>query len=260
MLLAIDVGNTHVVVGVFDGAKLVGRWRFASGVSRTEDEFWALIRSLSQDDGVNLRRVKRAAISSVVPNLTSVVEKMLQRYLDLEPLVITAALDFGMPILYEDPLAVGADRLCNAVAGYQQFGGPLVVIDFGTATTLDVVTEKGEYLGGIICTGLETSAYLLHRYAAKLPKVELAFPAELIGRSTENAIRSGLMWGAVEMVDGLVRRLKAELGGSTRTVATGGLARVIVPKLREVDSIEPNLTLHGIRLICDRVGWGTVGG
>lgn len=253
MFLAVDVGNTHVVVGAFRGEELVGRWRFASGVSRTEDEFWALIRTLSHESGIDLREVHQAAISSVVPNITPVVEKMLQRYLNVQPLIITAELDFGMPVLYEDPRAVGADRLCNAVAGYELAGGPLAVVDFGTATTLDVVSEKGEYLGGIICTGLETAAYLLHRYAAKLPKVELAFPRALIGRNTEDAIRSGLMWGAVEMVDGLVRRLRKELGAGLKTVATGGLARVIVPHLREVDRIEPDLTLLGIRLIHQRV-------
>ncbi|MDZ7373765.1 MAG: type III pantothenate kinase [candidate division KSB1 bacterium] len=253
MLLAIDVGNTHVVVGVFDGEKLLGRWRLASGVARTEDELWALLKTLSSGEGVDLQRVRGVAVSSVVPSLTPVVEKMARRYLDLSPLLISAELDLGMPVLYEDPRAVGADRICNAVAGYHLFGGPLVVVDFGTATTFDVVTRDGEYLGGIICTGLETSAYLLHRYAAKLPKVELAFPPELIGRNTENAIRSGLMWGAVEMVDGLVRRLRAELGEDTRTVATGGLARLLVPKLREVDRVEPDLTLIGIRLVYTRV-------
>jgi type III pantothenate kinase len=253
MLLAIDVGNTHVVVGAFEGQRLVSRWRLASGVSRTEDEFWALLKTLSAGEGVDLRRVRGVAVSSVVPSLTPVIERMAERYLKLRPLLISAELDLGMPVRYEDPKAVGADRLCNAVAGFHLFGGPLVVVDFGTATTFDVVTRQGEYLGGIICTGLETSAYLLHRYAAKLPKVELAFPPALIGQNTENAIRSGLMWGAVEMVDGLIRRLREELGADTKTVATGGLARILVPELKEVDHLEMDLTLMGIQLIYQRI-------
>ena len=252
MFLAIDVGNTHIVVGLFEEEKLLVHWRFASGVSRTEDEYWALLRSLSGDRDINLREVHAAAISSVVPDLTPIVEKLVTDYLDTQPLIVTSDLNLGLRILYDDPRSVGADRLCNAVAGFQRYGGPLVIVDFGTATTFDVVTENGDYLGGIIATGIETGAYLLHRHAAKLPKVRLAFPPGVVGRNTETAIQSGLMWGTVEMVDGLLRRLKRQFGEKLKTVATGGLAKVVVPHLSEVEEIAPHLTLHGLRIIHER--------
>ncbi len=249
MFLAIDVGNTHVVVGIFEKDELLVHWRFASGVSRTEDEYWALLTSLAEHRGVDLGRIGDAAISSVVPDLTPIIEKLVTDYLNTQPLIVTADLNLGIRILYDDPRSVGADRLCNAVAGFQRYGGPLVVVDFGTATTFDVVTENGDYLGGIIATGIETGAYLLHRHAAKLPKVRLAFPPGVVGRNTETAIQSGLMWGTVELVDGLLRRLKRQFGEKLKTVATGGLAKIVVPHLTEVEEIAPHLTLHGLRLI-----------
>jgi type III pantothenate kinase len=252
MILVADIGNTNVTFGLYRGSKLAASWRLSSNVARTEDEIWILIKMLCESEGFALKRLHGFALGSVVPNLTSMFLHVVEARLDVPVINVTADLDTGIKILYENPHAVGADRICNAVAGYARFGGPLIVVDFGTATTFDVVSASGEYLGGIIAPGLETAAANLHRAAAKLPKVELIFPPDLIGRTTETSIQSGLMYGGVEMIDGLNRRFRELLGAKLRIVATGGLASVLMPKLSTVERIAPHLTLEGLLLIYQR--------
>lgn len=253
MLLAVDIGNTQVLAGVFDGDKFLHSWRFSSNVSRTADECWALLHWLASANGLDLTRVQGSIISSVVPNLTVILENMIRQRLRHEPIVVSSRLDLGIKIHYDDPSTVGADRLCNAVGGYTRYGGPLIVVDFGTATTFDVVSEQGDYLGGIIAPGIETSLQTLHYRAARLMKVELRFPTRLIGRNTETSMQAGLMYGTVEMVEGLVRRISDELQTTPKVVLTGGLAPVIVPELPGTYRLDPHLTLHGMRLIYQRV-------
>ncbi len=253
MLLAIDIGNTHTAVGMFDKKKLEAHWRISSTYKRTEDETWILFKAICADYGFKLSRIKGVAISSVVPDMTFVFELMLRKYLKLEPVIVRHDLDLGLRVRYDIPAHVGADRLCNAVAGFHKFTGPLIVLDFGTATTFDVISREGEYLGGIIAPGVEMSAMIMHQKAARLPKVELRFPDKVIGGSTEASIQSGLMFGAVEMIDGLIKKINKELGEKTKTVATGGLARVLLDKLKTVHEHEPFLTLEGLRLVYQRV-------
>jgi type III pantothenate kinase len=252
MLLVADIGNTNITFGLFEKEKIQAQWRLASGAARTEDEIWILVKMLLESESFLLNQVEGFSLSSVVPNLTPVFERVVAKRLKVPMVNVTADLDTGIKVLYENPHQVGADRICNAVAGFAKYGGPLVVVDFGTGTTFDVVTANAEYLGGIIAPGPETTALVLHRVAAKLPKVELRFPPSLIGRNTETSIQSGLMYGGVEMIEGINRRLKQELGPKTKFVATGGLAQVFMPHLKSVDGVEPSLTLDGLRIIFER--------
>jgi type III pantothenate kinase len=253
MLLAIDIGNTHTVVGVFDGKHLVADWRIASLTNRTADENWLTVKSFCTDAGIDLSTMTGVGISSVVPDLTGMYETLARKYLTIEPITVTAALDLGMPVRYHDPSAVGADRLCNAVAGYHHYGGPLIVLDFGTATTFDVISEAGEYLGGGITLGLESIAMELHRRAAKLPRIELRFPDSTIGRDTITSMQAGVMFGTVDAVEGMVRRIRQELGAEARVIATGGLSTVIARYTSVIEKCEPALVLEGIRLIWERL-------
>jgi type III pantothenate kinase len=252
MLLVADVGNTNITFGLFEKENIKAQWRLSSGVARTDDETWILIKMLLESEGFHLKQLDGFALSSVVPNLTPVFERFAANRLKVPVVNVTADLDTGIQILYDNPHQVGADRICNAVAGFARYGGPLVVVDFGTATTFDVITRNAEYLGGIIAPGPETTAEILHRAAAKLPKIALNFPPQLIGRNTETSMQSGLMYGGVEIVDGLNRRLKAELGPETKIIATGGLAAIFMAYLKTVESVEPALTLNGLRIIFDR--------
>lgn len=253
MLLAIDIGNTQIAAGFFVEGKLVSHWRLSSRLERTEDETWILMQSICEAHGYNIQETTGVAISSVVPDMTPTYDKMARKYLSVEPVIVSHEIDTGLTILYDNPANVGADRLCNAVAGFKKFGGPLIIVDFGTATTFDVISGTGEYLGGIIAPGIETSSTVLHRRAARLPRVELRFPPKVIGSSTEASMQSGLMYGAVEMVDGIIKRINVELGRESATVATGGLARVILEKLKMVSNIDAFLTLEGLYLIYQRV-------
>lgn len=253
MLLAIDIGNTQVTLGLFEGKTLRANWRLSSSVARTEDESWILIRMLSESAGIEVRRISGVAISSVVPDLTPTYEALSQEHLNCPSVVVTSELDLGIDILYEDPRSVGADRLCDAVAGFTKYGGPLLIIDFGTATTFNVISENGAYLGGIIAPGVALSADMLYRYAARLPKIELRFPEKLIGTTTETSMQSGLMHGSVEMAKGLIRGIRSELGADPKILCTGGLAKLILPKLVPECIHEPHLTLEGLRLIYERV-------
>ena len=252
MLLVADIGNTNITIGLLEKRTLKASWRLNSRIMRTEDEIWILLKMLLESGGFSWAQVKGVALGSVVPSLTPVFERVVQNRLRVPLVNVTHQLHLGIKILYANPQQVGADRLCNAVAGFERFGGPLVIVDLGTATTFDCVSAQAEYLGGIIAPGPETTATILHQAAARLPKVELQFPATIIGRTTETSIQSGLMYGGVEIVDGLNRRLKQEMGENTRIIATGGLAGVLMPHLKTVERVEPNLTLEGLGLIFER--------
>jgi type III pantothenate kinase len=253
MLLAVDVGNTHTVLGVFRGSAILGDWRMTSSNHRTVDEVWLTVRSFCADAGISPAAIDGVGISSVVPDLTDVFESLSRKYFKCDPVTVSAALDLGIKVLYSDPTAVGADRLCNAIAGYARYGGPLIVIDFGTATTYDVIAANGDYLGGVITLGLESTAAELHRRAAKLPKIELHFPAQVIGRETSSSMQAGVMFGAVDAVEGTVRRISGELGVKPRVIATGGLAGVIAAHTSVIEACEPSLVLEGVRLIFEKV-------
>lgn len=252
MLLLIDIGNTNITIGVSKDAQLIGNWRVSTNKFATSDELWMLLCSLLETHKLNIDKVHGAAMGSVVPRLTSMVEQLLKEKLGAPVINVSSNLDLGIEIECEYPDSVGADRLCNTVAGYQKYGGPLVIVDFGTATTFDVVSENGHYLGGIIAAGPETTISILHAAAAKLPAVELQFPPNLIGTTTETSIQSGIMFGIVAMIDGLNRRLIYELGRSTKIIATGGLSAIFVASLETVELLEPNLTLDGLQSIFDR--------
>ena len=255
MLLAVDVGNTQTHFGVFEaGAEEVAEhWRFATERQSTGDELGAVLSSLLALRGLSFADVDDSIVSSTVPQLSEQWTQMSEHYLSRRMLVVGPTIKTGMPIRMDNPHEVGADRLVNAVAAYARVGGACVVVDFGTAITYDAVSEEGEYLGGIITPGAEISMDALYERAAKLPKVELAEPRALIGKSTVEAIRSGIAFGFAGQVEGIVRRLRAELGPDTVVIATGGLAGMLVPFIREtIDQVDEMLTLIGLRLIWER--------
>ncbi len=256
MLLAIDVGNTNIVIGVFEGRALGRSWRLATARERTGDELGLMVIELLERAGIATGAIDGVIMASVVPQLTGPMIDMAQRYLGLTPLNVDADTDIGMPNLYAHPSEVGADRLVNAIAAWAQYGRergePLIVVDFGTATTFDAISAKGEYLGGVICPGIQISADALFQRAAKLPRIDVRKPASVIGRTTVASMQSGLFFGYVEMVQGLVRRVREELGGTAYCVATGGLAEVISPETDVVDAVDRDLTLQGLRMIWER--------
>ncbi len=249
MLLCIDVGNTNTVLGAFEGQALQQHWRVETSHTRTADEWGILVRQLMTASGVEPGRVQAIAVSSVVPPLAFALERMSTRWFGLKPLFVGPGVKTGMPILYENPREVGADRVVNAVAAYTRWKTGLVVVDFGTATTFDAVSPKGEYLGGAICPGITISMEALFRNAARLPRVEFARPPQVVGRNTVASIQSGLVYGYVGLVDGLCERMAAELGFSPKVVATGGLAPLVAGLSRCIAEVDEHLTLEGLRLI-----------
>ena len=257
MLLAIDIGNSHTVLGVYDGERLATEWRVTTLDLRTEDEVGLQTRTFLRDRGIEPARITRIGISSVVPPMTEAYERMARSAFSREPVVVSGLMDLGFHILYENPLAVGADRLCNAIAGFAKYGGPLIIVDFGTATTYDVVAKNGDYLGGVIAPGVETSAADLHRRAAKLPRVELRLPSTLVGRDTVSSMQSGILHGAIDSTEGMVRRIKEAVahdqGSVPKVIGTGGFSSFIRQHSAAIDHLELSLVLEGIRLICDRV-------
>jgi type III pantothenate kinase len=249
MLLAIDIGNTSVTLGLFIGGKLGPRWRLASDSERTPDEYGILVAQLLERNGVEARGVKNIAIASVVPPLTGVFEQACRGYLDAGPLIVDAGTRTGIKIRYEDPKQVGADRVVNAAAVRSLFKGPVCVVDFGTATIFDAISADGEYLGGAIAPGVGIAADALFRRAAKLPRVEISRPPAAIGRNTVHSLQSGLLYGYVGIVDGMVARFRAELGSEMKTVGTGILVELIARETKSIDVIEPWLALEGLRVI-----------
>ncbi len=252
MLLVVDVGNTQTHIGTFEGEALVQHWRFATVRTSTADELGAALRALLALRGMEFGDLDASIVSSTVPQLRPEWTAMASRYLGHETPVVGPGLRTGMPIRYDNPREIGPDRLVNAVAGYAKAGGPCVIVDFGTAVTHDIVSADGEYLGGVIFPGVEISLEALSERAAALPKIDLVEPRALVGKSTVDAIRSGVVYGFAAMVDGIVTRLREELGDGTHTIATGGLASTVVPYCRTIDEVDDLLTLHGLRLIWER--------
>ncbi len=252
MLLAVDAGNTHTVIGLYREATLEAHWRIATRKDATPDETGVLLHALFAQAGTDPGRVRGMIVSSVVPDLNVVLSKAARRYFKVEPLFVEPGVKTGLPILYENPHEVGADRIVNAVAAVARYGAPVIVLDFGTATTLDVVSTRGEYLGGVIAPGLGISAEALFARAARLTRVDLKRPTRVVGRTTEESVQSGLFHGYVALVEGLVRRVRAELGVEARVVATGGLAPVFEGELAFLDAVDPGLTLEGLRLIWEK--------
>ena len=252
MLLVIDVGNTNISFGVFDGPTLLHHVRCESARARTADEYAVLVRAMLALRGVDLAGIDSAIVASVVPTLTDTMVGLVRVAFGREALVVGPGIKTGMSILYENPREVGADRIVNAVAGYEWAKGAVIVVDFGTATTFDCVTPKGEYLGGVITPGVQISAEALFSRAARLHRVELALPPRVVGRNPVHSMQSGIVYGYAGLVEGLVMRLRKELGYPCRVVATGGLARLIVPQTDAVEHIDDDLTLTGLRLIFER--------
>jgi type III pantothenate kinase len=252
MLLVVDVGNTQTHIGTFEGEELLEHWRFATVRSSTADELGAALRALLALRGMSFDLLDAAIVSSTVPQLRPEWTEMAARYLGHEMLVVGPGLKTGMPIRYDNPREIGPDRLVNAVAGYERVGGPCVIVDFGTAVTHDVVSAAGEYLGGVIFPGVEISLEALTERAAALPKIDLTEPRGVVGKSTVDAIRSGVLYGFAAMVDGILARVRAELGQHAPAIATGGLARIIVPYCEGIDEVDDLLTLTGLRLIWER--------
>ncbi len=248
-LLAIDIGNTHTVLGVYDGDALMGHWRLASVPGRTADELEVLLRGLFNVKGVDPDEIANVSIASVVPPLTSMFVDVVGKITAAKPLVVGPGIKTGLPIQYDDPREVGADRIVNAVAARSKYGGALIVVDFGTATTFDCIDEKGVYLGGIIAPGIAVSMDALFSRASKLPKVALEKPPRVIGRNTVHAMQSGTYFGYSAMVDGLIEKIIEETGEEPTVIATGGAAGLISAESRKIDRVDELLTLEGLRII-----------
>ncbi|HEU0006090.1 MAG TPA: type III pantothenate kinase [Terriglobia bacterium] len=252
MLLVIDIGNTNTVLGVFDGNRLAADWRLETKQRQTADEYGILARNLFALAEMEVSEIQHIVIASVVPPLNSVLEQMALKYFKLKPLFVEPGVKTGMPVLYDSPADVGADRIVNAVAAYEKYSGPAIVVDFGTATTFDAISAKGEYLGGVITPGPGISAEALFARTARLPRVEIKAPAKVIGTSTVGSIQSGLYYGYIGMIDGILERMIHELGTKTKIIATGGYASLIGTGSTRIQQIDPNLTLEGLRLIHER--------
>lgn len=249
MLLTIDIGNTNLTLGLYEDQKLGARWRLATDNERMPDEYGLQILGLLQHGGCSVAQLDGICMASVVPPLTSRVRQACKQYLLKEPLVIDNEVNTGIQILYEDPAAVGADRIVDAVAVMQLYGGPACVVDFGTATTFDAITAAGEYLGGAIAPGIGIAADALFQRAAKLPRVDLQRPPSVIGRNTVHAMQSGLLFGYVALVEGMVARFRKELGPDMKVIATGGLSEIVSAETSVIDIVAPWLTLDGLRML-----------
>ena len=253
MLLAIDVGNTGTVLGVFQGERLAWHWRMATRRERTADELALLFGGFLEQAGLSFsREITGVAIASVVPDQTQALRTMVDAYFHFSPVVVEPGIRTGVSIHTDNPKEVGADRIVNALAAFDKYGGPCIVVDFGTATTYDAVSERGDYLGGAIAPGVQVSAQGLFAAAARLPRVEISAPASPIGKNTVDSVRSGLVYGTAAEVEGMVERIQKELGGHATVVATGGLAPIVLPHCATIDHHEPWLTLEGLRLVYER--------
>lgn len=252
MLLVIDVGNTNTVVGVYEGEKLITDWRLSTERNRTIDEYGILFRNLFTLAKMDSEKITGIAISSVVPPLNFTLTKMVEIYFGMSPYFIDHSSDTGMPIRYTPETDVGADRIVNSVAAIARYGAPCIIVDFGTATTFDAVSKDKEYLGGVITPGLNISAEALFQRAARLSRVEIKHPEQVIGQTTISSVQSGLYFGYIGLVDGILRRMISELGENTKVIATGGLARLIGRGSELIEEIDDELTLEGLRIIYER--------
>jgi len=249
LLLAVDVGNTRISIGVYSEDSLVHTWRVSTGRDKTEDEYGMVLLSLLEGSGVEVAEINGAVIACVVPPVTPVLEKTISKYLGLDPLVVGPGVKTGINIKYENPKEVGPDRIAHAVAAVKKYGPPLIIIDFGTATTFDAISAKGEYLGGVIAPGIQTALEALFEKAARLPRIELSRPRRAIGKTSAESMQSGMIYGFAGMVDGLVRRLSREMGSQPFVVATGDSADMVARETESIKAVEPFLALEGLRLI-----------
>lgn len=253
MLLAVDIGNTNVDVGLFDGERLRDEWDIATDVYRTSDEYGMLILGFLRESALDASEVRQAVLCSVNPTLVPVFKALCRRYFKVSPLVVEAGVKTGVSILLDKPHEVGPDRIVNAVAAHHLYGGPLIVIDLGTATTFDVVSEKGEYLGGAISPGIRIATDALFQRTARLPRLELARPKQAIGKDTVSAMQSGILFGYVGLIEGLVQRIQNELDPKkARVIATGGYAELLAKETKVIEIVNPFLTLTGLRVIYER--------
>jgi type III pantothenate kinase len=249
MLLVVDVGNTNTVLGIFDEEQLVHDWRIRTVVDHTVDEYGMLIYNLYKTSRISSRKIKDIIISCVVPPMLNILEPLCQKYFNLKPLIVGPGVKTGMPIFYDNPKEVGADRIVNAVAGFEKYKRDLIIVDFGTATTFDYVSNKGEYMGGCITPGIMISSEALFERAAKLPRVELSKPKSIVAKDTVSSMQAGIMYGYAGLVDGICDRIKAEVKSAPLVIATGGLAKVVAPETKSIDVVDDMLTLEGLRLI-----------
>ena len=249
MLLVVDVGNTNTVLGLFDGDQLVHDWRIRTVVDHTVDEYGMLIYNLYKTSRISSRKIKNIIISCVVPPMLNILEPLCQKYFNLKPLIVGPGVKTGMPIFYDNPKEVGADRIVNAVAGFEKYKRDLIIVDFGTATTFDYISNKGEYMGGCISPGIMISSEALFERAAKLPRVELSKPKSIVAKDTVSSMQAGIMYGYAGLVDGICDRIKAEVKSAPLVIATGGLAKIVAPETKSIDMVDEMLTLEGLRLI-----------
>ena len=249
MLLVIDVGNTNTVLGLYDGEELVHDWRIRTVIDHTVDEYGMLILNLYKNSRISSKAIKDIIISCVVPPMLNILEPLCLKYFDTRPLIVGPGVRTGMPIFYDNPKEVGADRIVNAVAAYEKYRHDLIIVDFGTATTFDYISSKGEYMGGCIAPGIMISSEALFERASKLPRVELTRPHDVITKDTVSGMQAGIMFGYAGLVDGIVRRMKAETASEPIVVATGGLAKLIASEAKQIDVVDEMLTLEGLRII-----------
>jgi type III pantothenate kinase len=252
MLLAIDIGNTNIVLGLYQDKKLITHWRLATQAERTADEYGVILTQLVEHGGFRCEQISAIAVSCVVPPMLTTTQELAARFFDREPLIVGPGIKTGMPILYENPKDVGADRIVNGIAAFDKYRDACIVVDFGTATTIDLISPKGEYVGGAIAPGLSISLEALVQRASKLPRIEIVKPKEVVGRNTVNSIQAGIFFGYVGLVDGLVKRIQKEQNVHVNVVATGGLAPLVASECATIHEVDEFLTLDGLRIIHER--------